>query len=315
LITEDLAGLRLDKALATMPELNSRSRAAQLIDEGLVRLGSKKPKASHKTSLGEIFEIELPRPKPATLEPYDFPLHIYYEDADLIVINKPAGLVMHPAAGHESDTLVNALLNHTRSLAVGFHEERPGIVHRLDKETSGVLVVAKNDFSLEDLARQFRARTVHRIYYALVHGEVKNPAGTIQSYLRRHPADRKRFASEKLGPKQEPRGKRAVTHFTRLKAYPCGISKVRCRLETGRTHQIRIHMSEMGHPILGDDLYGSASRLNSIKNLAVRKLVGGMNRIALHAAELGFTHPRSGEKMSFEAPWPEDLAEILRLLE
>ena len=148
--------------------------------------------------------------KPSTLEPYDFPLLIFYEDADLLVINKPAGLVMHPAAGHHSDTLVNALLHHTRSLAVGFHEERPGLVHRLDKETSGVVVVAKNDFALEHLSQQFRARTVHRIYYALVYGEVKQPSGTIQTYLRRHKTDRKRYASERLGAEQDPKGKRAV---------------------------------------------------------------------------------------------------------
>lgn len=298
-ITDELSGLRLDKALATIPELNSRSRAAQLIDDGLVRRGQKKFKASHKTTVGEIFEIELPKPRPAGLVPYDFPLHIYFEDADVIVINKPAGLVMHPSAGHESDTLVNALLNHTRNLAVGFHEERPGIVHRLDKETSGVLVVAKNDFSLNALALQFRQRTVHRIYFALVHGGLRNSSGTVISHLRRHPTDRKRFASEKILPGQAPRGKRAVTHYTRLAAHPSGVSLVRCQLETGRTHQIRVHLSEMGHPIVGDKLYGS------------RRALG---RIALHAAELGFTHPRTGEKMSFSAPWPEDLLPLLKTL-
>ena len=313
-VTEDLSGIRLDKALANLPEIGSRSRAANLIEDGCVRLGGRALKPSHKTSTGESFSIELPSLKPTTLEPYDFPLHIYYEDADLLVINKPSGLVMHPAAGHFSDTLVNALLHHTRSLAVGFHEERPGLVHRLDKETSGVLVVAKNDFSLESLSQQFRNRTVHRVYYALVYGELKQDKGTIQSYLRRHTTDRKRYASERLGPEQEPKGKRAVTHFERLKSHPCGVSLVRCRLETGRTHQIRVHLSELMHPILGDLLYGTKSRVNSIKNLKLRKFISEMKRVGLHAAELGFTHPRSGEKMKFSAPWPEDLLPVLEIL-
>jgi 23S rRNA pseudouridine1911/1915/1917 synthase len=308
-ITAELSGQRLDKAIATLPEITTRSRAAKLIDMDLVRLAGRPVKASLMTQAGQVFEISIPERSKSTLEPFDFPLAILHEDEDLIVLNKPAGLVVHPAAGHSGGTLVNALLHHTRDLAVGFHEERPGIVHRLDKETSGVLVVAKTNPALEGLAAQFRARTIHRIYLALVHGELTKPRGTIESRLLRHPTDRKRFASAKSGA-----GKRAVTHFETVRTHPAGVSLMRCKLETGRTHQIRVHMSEARHPILGDWLYGSRPRLTGIRNLQLRKIVSAMKRIALHATELGFIHPRTGQRMDFRAPWPEDLKPQLDLL-
>jgi len=313
-ITPGLSGLRLDKALASLPEIGTRSRAAKLIDAGLVEVHARASKASYVTREGDIILVRIPVRQTSGLVPYNFPLEVLHEDADLIVINKPAGLVMHPAAGHANDTLVNALLNHTSDLAVGFHEERPGLVHRLDKETSGVLVVAKTSDALENLATQFRARTIHRIYFALVHGPLLRSQGTIETYLRRHPTDRKRFASVKVTPGQLPMGKRAVTHYTRLKVHPSGVSLVRCQLETGRTHQIRVHLSEMSHPILGDTLYGARSRINSLGNVPLRQTVRDLERIGLHAAELGFIHPRSGAKLQFKAPWPEDLKPVLKIL-
>jgi 23S rRNA pseudouridine1911/1915/1917 synthase len=310
-ITPELNGWRLDKAMATLPEIGTRSRAAKLINQDLVQLKSRPVKASHITQTGETFAVQIPAQAPTGLEPYAFPLTILHEDADVIVVNKPAGLVMHPAVGHAQDTLVNALLHHTTDLAVGFHEQRPGIVHRLDKETSGVLVVAKNNEALEKLADQFHRRSIHRVYFALVHGQLLKSAGTVESWLRRHPTDRKRFASEKSLMK----GKRAVTHFQRLKTHPSGVSLVRCQLETGRTHQIRVHMAEMSHPILGDSLYGARARIGGLKNLKLRKVVQELSRIGLHAAELGFNHPRTGQIMNFTAPWPEDLLPILKLLD
>ncbi|MCC2678464.1 MAG: pseudouridylate synthase, partial [Pseudobdellovibrio sp.] len=300
-ITEDSEGIRLDKFLSSLEEINSRTLAQNLIEKNCITVNGKPAKASMAVSTGQVVEINLPEPQPTELVPYDLKLEILFEDDDLIIVNKPAGLVVHPSAGHQQDTLVNALLHHTKNLSMKY-EERPGIVHRIDKETSGLLVVAKNDFAHEILSAQFKNKTAHRIYYALVDKNILRPSGTCRSYLARHPVDRKRYASVRLNNKIVSEftegfesGKWAVTHFTRL-AHQANMSYLKIKLETGRTHQIRVHMSELGHPLVGDMLYGYS--LKKAKEL-------GLQRFYLHAAELGIEHPRTREYLEFKAPWPQ----------
>lgn len=313
-MTPDLAGLRMDKALASHPKVGTRSRALKLLQDGLVLRRGKAVKPSYTAEEGETFQVSLPAIEDQHLKPLDLPLDILFEDKDLLVINKPAGLVVHPAAGHASDTLVNALIHHTDDLAMGFGEERPGIVHRLDKDTSGLLVVAKNDFTQSALAEQFKARTIHRLYWAITHGFPKQAQGRIETTLARHPTDRRKFSSERNHAQSTGRGKRAITHYTVRERHVDGLGLLQCRLETGRTHQIRVHMSELGHPIIGDWLYGAGGRLSGVKNLELRGLLQPMTRIGLHAAELGFTHPREQTVLKFSAPWPADLQPIVELL-
>ncbi|MCB0340776.1 MAG: RluA family pseudouridine synthase [Pseudobdellovibrionaceae bacterium] len=307
-------GVRLDRALSAHPLVGTRSRAAKLIQCGWVRLNGRAAKASHVVHSDEIYDVKIPVDQKSELLPYDFPLDVLFEDKDLLVLNKPAGLVVHPAAGHHQDTLVNALVHQAKDLSMGFSENRPGIVHRLDKDTSGLLVVAKNDFTQSHLSAQFRQKTVHRIYWALVYGPVKQAQGTQQTYLKRHPVDRKKFASERLIPEQTPSGKLAITHFRQIRSHASGVTHLQCQLETGRTHQIRVHLSELGHPILGDEIYGSNSRTKNLKSVELRKLIKQMQRIGLHAAELGFTHPQTGEELMFRSSWPDDLLPLVELL-
>jgi 23S rRNA pseudouridine1911/1915/1917 synthase len=297
LVSAEDNGLRLDKWLGQLDIVSSRTRAAELIERGLVTLQGKALKPSHKVQTGTEISVELPPLQPMTLQPLDRPLDILYEDEDLVVVNKPAGLVVHPAAGHAQDTLVNILLHHVGRLSMGFSEQRPGIVHRLDRDTSGVLVVAKNDSAHHALSAQFRLKTAHRIYWALVHGAPRSKTGTFKTHLARHPQDRKRFASNPFG-----QGKLAITHYSLLESRPSHISWLRCQLETGRTHQIRVHLSEAGLPILGDPIYGKKTR---DKN----DLEAG--RLALHAVELGFTHPRTQAQLFFKAGWPAPLADFV----
>ena len=301
------AGTRLDKLVATLSFISSRSRAAELITRGLVKSDGVALKASFKSKAGQVLEITLPSPEPSTLQPLDRPLDILYQDADLLVVNKPAGLVVHPAAGHAQDTLVNILLHHVAELSMGFGENRPGIVHRLDRDTSGILVVAKNDKAHHSLAQQFRLKTAHRIYWAIVFGQSPVPERTLRSHLARHPHDRKRFASHPGGV-----GKAAVTHYKVLQSLP-KFSLLQCQLETGRTHQIRVHLSEAGLPIVGDVVYQPKNILKqTAQNTAA--VITRMRRIALHARELGFNHPRDGRPLFFQAGWPEDLRELTETL-
>ena len=303
-ISPEDAGTRLDKYLSGLEEISSRNYAKNLIEKNLVQVNDKIAKASLVLSEGQRVEISLPELIATELKPYDFKLDIIFEDSDLLVINKPSGLVVHPAAGHQQDTLVNALLFYTRDLSMK-NEMRPGIVHRLDKETSGLLVVAKNDRAHDRLSQQFKDKTTHRIYYALIDGQLPRLTGQCRSYLARHPYDRKKFASIKENNKiitdvsssanaNVLNAKWAVTHFTKL-AQHSNRSYVRLKLETGRTHQIRVHMSELGHPLVGDTLYGYS--LKKKKDL-------GIERFYLHAAELGFTHPSSGKVLLFKVGWP-----------
>lgn len=318
-VTTEEAGQRLDKVIGPWPEIGSRSKAALLIEEARVTIAGKPVRSSYAPRAGEVIEITLPAPAKGILEPYDFPLEILYEDADVLVVNKPAGLVVHPSAGHAADTLVNALLAHTKDLSMGFNEERPGIVHRIDKETSGLLVVAKNNTAHEHLTKQFQARTVHRIYHALVLGHVGSE-GTVRSFLARHPTDRKRYASLRDAKKQIIRdesmreelntGKWAVTHY-QLLGRAHGMSLVSVKLETGRTHQIRVHMTEQGFPLAGDTMYGADRRLTTLPSKKIAAEIRAIPRFFLHARELGFEHPRTGEKLFFNVDWPaEDLQRL-----
>ncbi len=317
--TEEMAGLRLDKALALIPEVENRTRAAHLIDNSRVLLNGKTEKASAKVKLGDRIQIDLPEPTPTELQPYDLKLDVLFEDEDVIVINKPSGLVVHPAAGHAHDTLVNALISHTDDLSMKFGEERPGIVHRLDKETSGIIVVAKNDKAHESLTNQFKERSTHRIYFAVAIGTARTMNGTIKSFLARHPVDRKRYASV-IGDDRLPMmdqdeppliGKWAVTHYEVL-GRKSGLTYLKLKLETGRTHQIRVHLSENALPIAGDSLYGADKKIRSVEQKAVQEDLRNLPRFLLHAAELGFTHPKTGEKMFFQQNWPDDILSLIK---
>lgn len=315
-----MMGLRLDKALSLVPEIASRSRAEYLLNQNRILVNGETCKSSYKVKSGDSFEIELPDATPSTLQALDLKLDILFEDKDVIVINKPAGLVVHPAAGHAHDTLVNALIGHTKDLSMKFGEDRPGIVHRLDRDTSGILVVAKNDKSHENLAQQFKARTVHRLYLAACIGTPPRFEGLVESFLARHPVDRKRYSSVYDDEKKIIRnkdeapeiGKWAVTGFKVLKRLPSGLSYLQLKLETGRTHQIRVHLSEAGLPIIADNLYGADKKIKNIQNSEFKETVKKFPRFALHASELGFDHPTTGEKMFFKVPWPEDLSPLLK---
>lgn len=310
-VSHELAGQRIDKVLATLPQVETRSQAARLLQSGRVRIDGKALKPSYQAQLGDQIDIDIPIIETTILVPYEFPLDIPYEDEDIIVVNKPAGLVVHPACGHLQDTLVNALVHHAKDLSMGFNEQRPGLVHRIDKGTSGLLVIAKNDKSQRFLASQFQNKTTHRLYRAIAFGKFKSAAGTIRSHLKRHPEDRKRVASVPVRDDGSCDGKLAITHYKVLSEHPTGISLVELRLETGRTHQIRVHLSESGHPIVGDETYGAAKRLKTLKSVHLRKLIESMPRFALHAAELGFVHPTKQKKMIFKAPWPDDLMPLV----
>jgi 23S rRNA pseudouridine1911/1915/1917 synthase len=310
-ISPELAGLRIDKALATVPGVETRSQASRLLQAGRVRKGGRALKPSYTTEVGDQIDIDIPVRQAPTLMPYEFPLTIPYEDDQLIVVDKPAGLVVHPAYGHAQDTLVNALMHYTKDLAMGLGETRPGLVHRIDKDTSGLLVIAKNDHAQRFLAMQFQKKTTHRLYRALAYGRFKEESGTIRSSLKRHPDDRKRVASVRENADGTSEGKPAVTHYRVAGFHQTGISLVELRLETGRTHQIRVHLSESGHPILGDKTYGSEGRINSLKSVHLRKMIGEMPRFALHAMELGFEHPTNGKHLLLQAPWPEDLRPLV----
>jgi 23S rRNA pseudouridine1911/1915/1917 synthase len=317
--SEEMIGQRLDKALALVPEISTRSRASHLIDAGKVLINGKIEKSSAKIKAHDKIEIEIPAPAPTDIVPFEMALDILFEDQDLIVINKPSGLVIHPAAGHAQDTLVNALVAYTDDLSMKFGEERPGIVHRLDKETSGIIVVAKNDKAHESLTAQFKERSTHRIYFAVAVGTARTLSGTMKSYLARHPIDRKRYASvlgEDRLPLKDPEnppetGKWAVTHAEVL-TRKSGLSYLKLKLETGRTHQIRVHLSEAGLPILGDHAYGADKKLKSLESRQTQEDAKKLDRFLLHAAELGFTHPRTGERMFFSQDWPEDILALIK---
>ncbi len=301
---------RLDRFLADqLPEL-SRSQLKILIDDGRVRLGGQPVKASLRLKGGESVTVEIPPPEPAAAHPQDLPLTILYEDSRLIVVDKPAGLVVHPAAGHREGTLVNALLHHCRDLAGIGGELRPGIVHRLDKDTSGVMVATKDDAAHQHLAAQFKVHSITRRYLALIHGLPTAAAGTIDLPIGRHPVQRKKMST------QSRAGRRAVTHWRVLRRYAAdGLALVELTLETGRTHQIRVHLSESRMPVVGDPVYGGSQRGKSLADPELRAMVRALGRQALHARLLGFIHPESGAYLEFQSPLPPELAEIVAYLD
>ena len=297
------ASNRLDKALAEATDL-SRERIKGLISEGAVQLGGVVAiSASAKVPENASFAIALPAPAPLDLEPQDIAIEIAFEDDDLIIVNKPAGMVVHPAAGNRDGTLVNALLHHCRGRLSGINGvERPGIVHRIDKDTSGLLVVAKTDAAHEGLARQFADHSIHRRYLAVCAGHPNPVEGTIDARLGRSDRDRKKMA---VLAKDSSRGKHAVTHYRMLQRL-AHAALIECRLETGRTHQVRVHCASIGHPLLGDPAYG---RTPKPLRECLEKL--GFARQALHAAELGFVHPTTGETVQFRAELPPDMRELI----
>ncbi|APG74674.1 RluA family pseudouridine synthase [Lactobacillus delbrueckii] len=283
-LTAEESGQRLDKYLAREMTDLSRSRIKELVQAGEVLVNGKKSKVSYKVQKGDLIQVTVLPLEPLKLEAENIPLDIVYEDEDVIVVNKPQGMVVHPAAGHPSHTLVNALLYHTRDLADSPEGFRPGIVHRIDKDTSGLLMVAKNAAARESLEKQLAAKSNKRQYLAIVHGNFAEEEGTIDAPIGRNPKDRKQMAVVE-------KGKSAVTHFKVLEQYQ-GYSLVECQLETGRTHQIRVHMAYIGHPLAGDPLYGP------------RKTLPGHGQF-LHAKTLGFEQPSTGEWLEFSVQPPE----------
>jgi len=299
------AGWRLDRALAAAVPTLSRERLKTLIRSGAVESGGKAVRdPATKVSGEEALRVAVPEPTPAHNEAQDIPLKIVFEDQHLLVVDKAAGLVVHPAAGNFDGTLVNALLHHCGGSLSGIGGvARPGIVHRIDKDTSGLLVVAKTDVAHEGLARQFAAHSIDRRYLAIVNGVPQGAQGTVDAPLARSAANRKKIAVVDDG-----RGKRAVTRWTRLEVLR-DAALVECRLETGRTHQVRVHMASIGHPLLGDPVYGRSGKAHGeiLKELQFQ-------RQALHAAELGFTHPVTKHSLSFSSPMPPDMQELFNAL-
>ena len=305
-ISPEAAGARLDKTLAEHVDDLSRARIQALMAQGLVSLGGVVlTDASAKTQSGE-YQILIPPPAPADPQPEAIRLSILYEDADLIVVEKPPGMAVHPAPGNETGTLVNALLHHCGDSLSGIGGvARPGIVHRIDKETSGVLVAAKSDAAHQGLSKLFATHDIDRVYVALVRGAPSPPQGTIQSRLGRSTHDRKKIAVLKTG------GREAITHYRTERTFgPADkptAARISCQLETGRTHQIRVHMASKGTPCLGDPVYGSGPPAAPVREAVAQ---AGLKRQALHAAVLGFVHPVTGERLRFESPLPDDMAQL-----
>lgn len=306
--SEQHVGTRLDQFVSDVADL-TRSAAAKLIEEGNVTVRGKSVAKNYRLRMGDTVEILLPEPEASEALPENIPLDVIYEDDDLIVINKPVGMVVHPAAGNPNGTLVNALLYHCKGSLSGIGGViRPGIVHRIDKDTSGLLVAAKNDETHLALSELLKGHRINRIYTAIAVGNFREDSGTLNAPIGRHPVDRKRMAVIK---NPELRARDAVTHWSvlsRAEADGNSFTLLRCELETGRTHQIRVHMSSLGHPLLGDALYGGGGSRFEAKH---RALIIGQ---CLHAGELIFTHPRTGKEMHFTAPMPPEMARLCGML-
>jgi 23S rRNA pseudouridine1911/1915/1917 synthase len=298
---------RLDAFIARHVADLTRAAVQRLIEAGLVTVDGRQEKSSYRLRPGEGVLLLIPPPVEATPSAESIPLTVLYEDPDLIVIDKPAGMTVHPGAGISSGTLVNALLAHCLDLSGIGGELRPGIVHRIDKDTTGVLVVAKNDRSHEHLSRQFQAHSIKRVYQALVFGALRSDKGRIEGAIGRHPTERTKMSGKAR------HGKHAVTHWRVLERFP-GVTLLQLRLETGRTHQIRVHLSEAGHPLLGDKVYGSSGREAGLADPILRKMIRDLGRQALHAMVLGFIHPATGQYLEFTAPLPADMQLIMNHL-
>lgn len=295
---EEFVGERIDKFLSCRLEEVSRSYIQKLIKEGHVSVNGKSVKANYKLGAGDEISVEIPEAKEPDILPEDIPLDILYEDQDILVVNKPKGMVVHPAAGHYSGTLVNALMYHCKDSLSGINGVmRPGIVHRIDMDTTGSLLVCKNDEAHRILAEQLKEHTIRREYHAIVYGNIKEDTGTVDAPIGRHPTDRKKMSINYKN------GKQAVTHYEVLERFG-NFTYIRCRLETGRTHQIRVHMASLHHPLLGDEVYGPSSR----------PPFPGLKGQVLHAKILGIYHPATGEYMEFDAPLPEYFVDLLQKL-
>ena len=291
--SEESKNQRLDAFLASSLDGLTRSQATQLIESGEVAVNGRAVSKSYKLAGGEDIAVTLPEPEPVEAVPQDIPLDVVYEDADVIVVNKPSGMVVHPAPGHPDGTLVNALLYHCAGTLSGIGGAlRPGIVHRIDRDTSGLIIAAKNDAAHQYLSAQLADHTLARTYECIVVGKLREDRGTVDAPIARHPTDRKRMAVV-------AGGREAVTHWEVIARYP-GYTHVRCRLETGRTHQIRVHMAYIGHPILGDTVYGA------------KKEVPGLTGQCLHAVGLRFLHPRTHEVVELSCPLPEEFTRMLQ---
>lgn len=294
IITENEAGMRADVALAQLLEI-TRSNMQKLLEEGRAVRGQKVIKSNYRVKAGEEILVNLPEPHPLDVQPEDIPLDIIYEDDDVVVVNKARGMVVHPAAGNYNGTLVNALLYHCKNLSGINGVIRPGIVHRLDKDTSGIMICAKNDSAHLSLSEQIQSKTAQRTYLAVVRGNVKNDSGIIETQIARDKNDRKKMAVVTEG------GRQAITEYEVAERFG-KYTVVKCRLKTGRTHQIRVHMEYLGYPLVGDPKYSPM------------KTPFAINGQALHSLTLSFTHPRTGERLTFEAPLPEDMKKILTRL-
>lgn len=291
------SGLRIDKYLSSVNEQLSRSYIQKLLKSGLVLVDGKPVKASYQVDEGDVISLDIPEAVEPEIEPEDMDLDILYEDQDVILVNKPKGMVVHPAAGHYSHTLVNGLMYHCKDQLSGINGVmRPGIVHRIDMDTTGVIIACKNDMAHNSIAAQLKKHSITRRYQAIVHGVLKDDTGTIEGPIGRHPTDRKKMSINYNN------GKNAVTHYKVLKRFR-QYTHVECRLETGRTHQIRVHMASIGHPLLGDLVYGPG-----------KCPIPGLQGQTLHAGILGFIHPRTGEYMEFTAPLPEYFTKLLNTL-
>lgn len=291
------SGLRIDKYLSTVNEQLSRSYIQKLLKSGLVLVDGKPVKASYQVDEGDVISLDIPEAVEPEIEPENMDLDILYEDQDVILVNKPKGMVVHPAAGHYSHTLVNGLMHHCKDQLSGINGVmRPGIVHRIDMDTTGVIIACKNDMAHNSIAAQLKEHSITRRYQAIVHGVLKDDAGTVEGPIGRHSTDRKKMSINYNN------GKSAVTHYKVLKRFR-QYTHVECRLETGRTHQIRVHMASIGHPLLGDLVYGPG-----------KCPIPGLQGQTLHAGVLGFIHPRTREYMEFTAPLPEYFAKLLNTL-
>lgn len=309
IVSKEFKGLRLDLFLTKNKITKTRSQALKLISMNKIYLNNLNPKASSRVQTGDILSISLEEMSfPETLSKYEAPLDILFEDEDLIVLNKPAGLVVHPAPGHREKTLVN-ILAYQKKLSPGSHPLRPGIVHRLDKDTSGLLLITKNQFSQNAMIEQFKQHKVQREYWAISMSPPLPLKDTLETWIKRHPVHRKKFIS--LNNFQKG-CKKAITSYKLFQQNENGISWIKCRLHTGRTHQARVHLSSLSCPILGDKLYGGKKKLSFIKDSLLKEQIKNLNRIALHAHRLSFIHPLSNKKMSFHSPWPFDLKELLK---
>jgi 23S rRNA pseudouridine1911/1915/1917 synthase len=299
-VSDDGEGIRLDRFLVSVLPAHSRSQIQRLIKEGHVLVDGRDARANQTVKIGQQIALEMPAPVDAEPQPEALPLAILYQDRDVIVVDKPAGMVVHPAAGHESGTLVNALLHHIDDLSGIGGEKRPGIVHRLDRGTSGLMVVAKHDTAHQELARQFQEREIEKEYIALVWGDV-HAGRRIDAPIGRDPSNRKKMSA------RARRSRDAVTRIVRAERLHPMLTLVRVAIHTGRTHQIRVHLSAIGHPVVGDALYGGVHRRVAGDLRAVTHLA----RPFLHAARLAFQHPSDGRRMEFESPLPDDLQRVL----